>query len=284
MKKIDRYYTLVVVALLAVVGYRSLPAIAEWSHEEQVIVRPEEIVNDGEWYVVSGDYDTAQRLYEKALRANPENLNALRAMGRLYHAKGEYDTAEEYLKRVLEVKPHDRGVWAHLGLTYMEAERYEDAIAAFRKALEAAPNVLVPPYRLIAQAYVKLGDEDAALAALEEGISKRPDFETHFRDLLTTKRYELEGEGEDHGVRDELTGLLARESLAPELGAFDGDLVIETIEREQIARLHFEAGSILSRRAGCARQAIEHYNQAIAMDSRYGEAYNNRALMHYKVG
>ncbi len=65
---------------------------------------------------------------------------------------------------------------AQLDRQFTEAQRflddldYESALIAFSKILEIDPNN-IPVYRGMAQAYIGLGDYDAAIAILEEGIA-----------------------------------------------------------------------------------------------------------------
>jgi len=74
-----------------------------------------------------GEIDTAARLFNKALDANPTDLGALKYLGNVYLIKREYEPAVDVFERVLEISRQDVEGHAKLAQALKLRGRKEDA-------------------------------------------------------------------------------------------------------------------------------------------------------------
>ncbi len=106
-------------------------------------VKPELILPDLGWYYyLAGDNANAEDNYKKAMKANPKDSRAINNIGVLLFSEGKYG----------------------------------EALDKFKEASALNPGSMIVPY-LEALSYNKLGKEDDALNALNEGIKKDPGLE-----------------------------------------------------------------------------------------------------------
>ena len=93
----------------------------------------------GRLYRVSNNSVDAEKAYNKAIAAEPENEEALTGLAMLYSDLGDSARAIEKLKAATEKNPTDRALMA-LGQQYEAMKDYKGAAEAFRKALEMQPD------------------------------------------------------------------------------------------------------------------------------------------------
>jgi predicted TPR repeat methyltransferase len=87
-----------------------------------------------------GDLDAAQELYERLLKLDPSNANALHYLGVLLHARGRSDDAIECMRRSIALDPAVPDWHANLGNVMLHLRRLEDAGDAYAKAVGLAPD------------------------------------------------------------------------------------------------------------------------------------------------
>ncbi|MFK7731375.1 MAG: sulfotransferase [Pseudomonadales bacterium] len=88
----------------------------------------------------AGDTTKAEKIYRDLLRANPENVDALRLMGVLSVKKDHYNDAEAYFKRAVELAPDFLIAWINLGTALNEQQKFGAAEDAYRQALAINPG------------------------------------------------------------------------------------------------------------------------------------------------
>jgi tetratricopeptide (TPR) repeat protein len=96
-------------------------------------------VSLGRLYRVSNNSVDAEKAYNKALAAEPDNEEALTGVAMLYSDLGDSARAIEKLKAATEKNPSDRALMA-LGQQYEAMRDFKSAADAFRKALELQPD------------------------------------------------------------------------------------------------------------------------------------------------
>lgn len=84
--------------------------------------------------------DDARRAYQEALKAEPDNLEALRGLARVYTSMGEYDRANETYKKALAKYPRDVTLWYDLGMMHDRRKDWPEGARCFYKALEIDPE------------------------------------------------------------------------------------------------------------------------------------------------
>ena len=87
-----------------------------------------------------GYLDAAQELYERLLKLDPRNANALHYMGVLLHARGRSDEAIECMRGSIALDPEVPDWHANLGNVMLHLRRLDDAADAYAVAVGLAPN------------------------------------------------------------------------------------------------------------------------------------------------
>lgn len=88
----------------------------------------------------NGYWDAAQELYERLLKLNPRNANALHYMGVLLHAREKSEDGLKRIRQSIELDPNVPDWHSNLGNVLLNLGRLEDAADAYAKAVELAPN------------------------------------------------------------------------------------------------------------------------------------------------
>jgi len=127
-------------------------------------------------------------------RENPEDVDALRALGNYYYDARNFDMAQMFYRQTLEVEPGDVDVLVDLGRTYYYSDRAEEAIATYREALEIAPG---HPNALFNLGLVQkeTGDREGAILSWRrflEAAGENPHTDP-VRDMIAELEAELEG-------------------------------------------------------------------------------------------
>lgn len=93
----------------------------------------------GRLYRVSNDSPNAEKAYNAALAADPNNEDAMTGVAMLYADLGDTKKAIEKLKSVTDKSPNERTL-AILAEQYEQLKDYKDAAAALKKAYDMAPD------------------------------------------------------------------------------------------------------------------------------------------------
>jgi tetratricopeptide (TPR) repeat protein len=137
-----------------------------------------------ELYIQTGRLREAQSDAEEALKANPNDVNAHRMLGRIFtrqigdSQEKRIDEAmlkksiEEY-KKITELDPKDVDSWLMLGRLHKVAQNSVDAQNAYKKALEVDPDN-EDALTGLAMVYADLGDNTSAADLLKKLASKNP--------------------------------------------------------------------------------------------------------------
>ncbi|MDH5545508.1 MAG: tetratricopeptide repeat protein [Gammaproteobacteria bacterium] len=97
----------------------------------------------GIFYFNRKEYITAEKYLTRAIEANPNNFNALNAMGGIYFTGRKVcncNTAADYFSRASVLNPNDSTIHQNLGLAYLRTSRPELAIDALKKSLVLDPD------------------------------------------------------------------------------------------------------------------------------------------------
>ena len=94
----------------------------------------------GEMYLKTAKYDKAEKYLNKAIAANPYNLEAYKNRGSLYYNLGEYDKALSDFDYVLEYEKHNSSVLSARGATLASLGRYNEAYDSLSESLKLNPS------------------------------------------------------------------------------------------------------------------------------------------------
>lgn len=87
-------------------------------------------------YELEDRYDTAEKLLNKALEIDPENIMYWDSLAWLFYRKGEYDNALEAMKLAMENEIDNSEMAYHLGAIYYQLEDTDQAIHYLRLAVK----------------------------------------------------------------------------------------------------------------------------------------------------
>jgi len=116
----------------------------------------------------------AQQSYQHILEHEPNNLDAIHALGNIAFDMEQPDKAVEYYQRYLKQKPDDLEVQTDLGTMYLSANKTDEAIRIYEAVLKVNPSFFQAQFNM-AIAYRTLGDSAKMLAALEKSRALAPD-------------------------------------------------------------------------------------------------------------
>jgi serine/threonine protein kinase/Tfp pilus assembly protein PilF len=92
------------------------------------------------YHQITGEYDEAIALLNKALELDPNYGYALNLLAYVHSYKSEYDKALEYFRRYASVSPGDANPFDSMGETYFRMGKLDEAIQKFEEALEVKPD------------------------------------------------------------------------------------------------------------------------------------------------
>jgi tetratricopeptide (TPR) repeat protein len=84
--------------------------------------------------------DEARRAYQEILKTNPDHVEAIRGVARVYAHMGDFERAQDTYRKALAKHPQDVALWFDCGMMYDRQKHWADGIACFRKGLEIDPE------------------------------------------------------------------------------------------------------------------------------------------------
>jgi tetratricopeptide (TPR) repeat protein len=120
----------------------------------------------------------ARRSFKQNLEAatlNPADASAHYNLGLLYYQRGEYEPANKAFQRALEIDPQETDAHYQLGRIAREQGNLNEAIAHFEKVVRLAPNhSQYEIWRETGLVYYAAGQYPDALAMLDKFLAQRP--------------------------------------------------------------------------------------------------------------
>lgn len=157
---------------------------------------------------LSGDFEEARGMFDRALEISPTFEPALYGMARAIEGLGRYAEAEQYylqaaqfepgywqvyngyggyLKRggrldeaieqyrkVIQLAPDNLAGWGNLGATYFDSDRWDEALQAWQRGIEIEPDPI--GYLNVGTAQYYLGDLAAAERSFRAGLDLWDEF------------------------------------------------------------------------------------------------------------
>jgi tetratricopeptide (TPR) repeat protein len=111
---------------------------------------------------------------QSVLKDDPKNLNTLIQLGNAYFDSGQFDRAMETYSKALEIDPNNADVRTDLGIMYRRKGDYDRAIGEFKKAAEIDPKHVNSRYNLGIVLLHDKGDIKGAIKAWEDYLKVQP--------------------------------------------------------------------------------------------------------------
>lgn len=163
----------------------------------------------------TGDLNTAERYYQKAIKNKGDYAEAINNLGTIQYAKRSYRRAVSTYKKALKYSPNSASIQSNLGTAWFARKKYAEAMECYEKAMALDPDVFEHRsstgvllqersvderarfHYYLAKAYAKQGRQDLALLyirkSLEEGFKERAKYmeESEFTQLRALPEFEV---------------------------------------------------------------------------------------------
>ncbi|MBE9041756.1 tetratricopeptide repeat protein [Oscillatoriales cyanobacterium LEGE 11467] len=116
----------------------------------------------------------ADRVYRKVLEISPNQPDALCGLGAIAGQSGEYDSAGRWLDAAIRAHPESVKAWFGLGNLHSIRGQFADAVAAYERVIVLAPN-LVAAYNNLGYALQQQGEWERAIATYQKALELQPD-------------------------------------------------------------------------------------------------------------
>lgn len=97
-------------------------------------------LDEGEKLLAAGDYEAAQRAFERAIEAAPELAVAHSKVGVALAQQGQHDAAIARFARAVRLDPAYAPAYNNLGNAYKAKGMLDEAVAAYQRALAIDPD------------------------------------------------------------------------------------------------------------------------------------------------
>jgi tetratricopeptide (TPR) repeat protein len=135
-----------------------------------------------------GDLAGAMAGYQKVLKREPSNIDALLLLGRAHCQQGELEAGSELFRKIIKLRPHHAPAHFALGLALWNLERFNDALACFDRVLAIEPGHAGAAGNKGALLDV-LGRLEEARTQMARAIAMAPDNTANYRHLSEIKRF-----------------------------------------------------------------------------------------------
>ena len=128
-----------------------------------------------------GDFDAAETGYQKILRIDPENPDALHLSGVINAQRGKVDDAIALYHRAIHLNPRLFAAYNNLGIALGSIGQYQEAAESFHHAIELSPNV--ESYHNLGNCHYYLQQYNEAVTQYEKALAINPNHENSQRNM-----------------------------------------------------------------------------------------------------
>lgn len=126
------------------------------------------------WLNLEGDqFDQASKSLDRALAVNPNSIRAMGVRAAIFYLADRKADLDAQIKRALAINPHAGGVFDTLAQFAVNNRRYADAVDYGRRAIELSPNLWSARTQLGIQ-LMRVGRVDEGRAELERAFKGDP--------------------------------------------------------------------------------------------------------------
>ncbi len=125
-------------------------------------------------YAKQRDYTAAAAAYKKVTELDASRADAFYGMGSVLTRQRKFKEAVEALEKAVALNVANKEVQFDLGTAYEELQEFDKAAGAYEKFIALAPAVSWNAYQRLGICRTKLGQFDAAIAALQEAQKAQP--------------------------------------------------------------------------------------------------------------
>ncbi len=236
-------------------------ALTGWKETE--MLHPDPLPEALAAYIRALALDTVKHVLDKQIKENLEKLKKQFETKAIQgFSEGNYAGSLAAFENIMEVSKTrvyegyiDTIIVYNAALAAKNAGQHDNAIRYFRKAIDLGYGGS-DAYYLLKSEYIVINDSNAAIRTLEEGFKRYPDTSLI---LIEIVNYYLTAGDVDQGLK-----------------------YLELAEKQESSNpsIYFAKGTLFEK-SGNAEKAMEAYNQAIAVDPNYFNAYFNMGALYF---
>jgi tetratricopeptide (TPR) repeat protein len=164
-----------------------------------------------------GQLEAARKSYERAIKLDKQDADAINNVGTVFYAEKKYRTAIARYNKAIGISPNTASFWSNLGTAYYARGNFAEMMKAYTRAMQLDPDVFEVHGSIgtrmldrsvadraryhyeIARMYANAGKNELAIQylrkALEEGFKEREKLQSkefsalretqEFKDLMT---------------------------------------------------------------------------------------------------
>jgi tetratricopeptide (TPR) repeat protein len=159
-----------------------------------------------------GQLENARKSYERAIKLDKEDADAINNVGTVFYAEKKYRTAIARYNKAIRISPGSAAYWSNLGTAYYSRGKFDEMTKAYTRAIQLDPDVFevhgsvgtrmldrsvadrARYHYEIARMYAVAGKNELAIQylrkALEEGFKEKDKLQSkEFSALRETKEY-----------------------------------------------------------------------------------------------
>lgn len=214
--------------------------------------------NLGNALQAQGNFAEAITAYHKALELQPSDADAQFNLGSALERLEKYQQAEDCYRRVIALEPAMAEAHNNLGTTLQGQGKLSEAAESYRKAIAIAPK-FAQAHSNLGNALREQGDFEGAIASYSTALSSKPDYaEAHYN-----------------------LGNVFLEAGRLQEAAVSYQKAIELSPR--FAEAHDNLGTAL-RKLGMLEEAVARYRHAISLRPGYAGGYSNLGIALQEIG
>ncbi len=238
-----------------------------------------------EKYYKVNQIDSALNDYKKAIKLEDNHLDWLLKISDIYLFKGQSEKARQSLDEALKLEPNNTKILLKMGMLYLLIEDHIKSFEYINNAISVDPN-MEKAYFYKSMNYIEVGDTTRAISELQKAIEKNPDYiEAYiqlglFYDALddTIARVYYK-----NAINIDSTNAFAQYDLGlhyQHQKEFNKAIrqylyLLENID-STFSTAIYNIGFIYLLYSDDFDTAISYFDQAIALDYNYTEAYSNK--------
>ena len=113
-------------------------------------------------------------LYLEVLQLDPNVVEALNELGKLYEAEKQFSQAIIYYQRATKLQPNESVCYVRLARALMGQNSIKEAIIAYQRAIALNPDSRAWVYHGLGDALIKDGQTKSAIAAYRKALQQQP--------------------------------------------------------------------------------------------------------------
>jgi len=139
-----------------------------------------------------GNFESSKEYFIKLLQIDSRNISAYINLGKIYEKEENFEEAFRQYQKAGEIEPNNSEILLHIGLIYSKREEYKCAVESFKKAVQLNPDDDQTLYNL-GPALLREDQYLEAITVIEKAIKVNSDFPEYFLNyglaLFNLERY-----------------------------------------------------------------------------------------------